>query len=147
MAERAESVEFWKGVVVGTLAGLVAAAYARGDLRRFLGFSGRTDMSPDEMLPFEPEHAFREHASVKLRREASENAGDPTRLAPALVSRFTPKAISIERPTGAPGLTAPAEILEVPGHPGRLIDHSDTAQRVESAARAHNLSSNSKLTE
>jgi len=142
MAERAESVEFWKGVVVGTLAGLVAAAYARGDLRRFLTFSGRVETS-DATLPFEPEPTFRENATVKLRREASENAGDPTRLAPALVTRFTPKAISIERPTGAPGLTAPAEILEVPGHPGQLIDHSDTAQPVESAARTHNLSSNS----
>lgn len=30
----AEHSDFWKGVVTGTLAGMVFAAYARGDLRR-----------------------------------------------------------------------------------------------------------------
>jgi len=39
MAEKAETVEFWKGVVIGTLVGLTAAAYARGEFRRLLSFA------------------------------------------------------------------------------------------------------------
>ncbi len=143
MAEHAETVEFWKGVIVGTLAGLVAAAYAKGDFSRLLSFNNSPEL-PLDPLPFEPEHAFREDAEVKLRREASENAGDPTRLAPALVSTFTPRTISIERSAGAPGSASTPEVLEVPGHPGQLIDHSDAAQRVQSAARTHDLSSSSR---
>jgi len=142
MAEHAETVEFWKGVIVGTLAGLVAAAYAKGDFRRLLSFNHGPEL-PLDPLPFEPEHAFREHAEVKLRREASENAGDPTRLSPALASSSRLRAISIERPAGAPCRAAAPEMLEVPGHPGRLIDHSDPAQRVHSTARTHDLSSSS----
>jgi hypothetical protein len=43
MAEHAETVEFWKGVVVGTFFGLLAAAYARGDFRRLLSISGSVE--------------------------------------------------------------------------------------------------------
>ena len=48
MAERAETIEFWKGVVVGTLAGLVAAAYARGDFSRMLSFASSSEPRPSE---------------------------------------------------------------------------------------------------
>jgi hypothetical protein len=40
MAERTDPVDFWKGFVVGTFFGLVAAAYARGDFSRLLSFAG-----------------------------------------------------------------------------------------------------------
>jgi len=46
MAERTETIEFWKGVVVGTLAGLVAAAYARGDFSRFFSFASSPGAQP-----------------------------------------------------------------------------------------------------
>jgi hypothetical protein len=137
MAEHVETIEFWKGVAVGTLVGLVAAAYARGDFSRFLSFA-----SIPEPQTFPSGDAFREHpGELKLRREASENAGDPTRLSPAVASTSTQQAISIERPTGAPGPKTAPEILEVPGHPGQVIDHSDAGQSVQSAARTYNPSS------
>ena len=53
MAERAETIEFWKGVVVGTLAGLVAAAYARGDFRRLFSFEPRPSESSSSVKPIE----------------------------------------------------------------------------------------------
>lgn len=142
MAENAETVEFWKGAVIGTLFGLVAAAYARGDFRRLFSMVPCADPLSAGPLPADPKAAFRNHsAEFKLRREASENAGDPTRLSSvALSGDLTPQAISIERAGGAPGPVSDPEILEVPGHPGQLIDHSDAAQRVRSAARTHTLS-------
>jgi hypothetical protein len=148
MAETAETVEFWKGAVIGTLVGLVAAAYARGDFRRLFSIAPCADPLPAEtLLTKNAKAAFRDHsAELKLRREASENAGDPTRLSPAALARdLRSQAISIERTGGAPGPASDPEILEVPGHPGQLIDHSDAAQRVRSAARTHNLSATSKF--
>ena len=141
MAEHAETAEFWKGAVVGTLFGLVAAAYARGDFRRLFSLVPCADPLSAGPLPTDPKAAFRNHsAELKLRREASENAGDPTRLSPvALAGDMSPQAISIERAGGAPGPASTPEILEVPGHPGRLIDHSDASQLVSSAARTHKL--------
>ena len=136
MTDHAETVEFWKGAVIGTLFGLVAAAYARGDFRRLLTVTP----SPDP-LAANLEPGFRGHArELNLRREASENAGDPTRLAPVvLASDRAPHAISIERAGGAPGPGSAPEILEVPGRHGQLIDHSDAAQSVRSAARTHKI--------
>ena len=141
MAEHAETVEFWKGAVVGTLFGLVAAAYARGDFRRLFSMVPCTEPQPASMPPVESQAAFRDHsAELKLRREASENAGDPTRLSSAaLGGDLAPQAISIERTGGAPGPASTPEVLEVPGRPGQLIDHSDASQLVSSAARTHKL--------
>jgi len=141
MAEHAETVEFWKGAVVGTLFGLVAAAYARGDFRRLFSMVPCIEPPAATIPPVNSKAAFRDHsAELKLRREASENAGDPTRLSPvALTGDMSPQAISIERAGGAPGPASTPEILEVPGHPGRLIDHSDASQLVSSAARTHTL--------
>ncbi len=146
MAEHAETVEFWKGAVIGTLFGLVAAAYARGDFRRLFSLAPCVGPQPAAIPPIDSKAAFRDHsAELKLRREASENAGDPTRLSPAalgpaaLADDLTKQAISIERSGGAPGPASAAEVLEVPGRPGQLIDHSDAAQRVRSAARTHPL--------
>lgn len=57
MAEKAESVEFWKGVVIGTLVGLTAAAYARGEFRRLFSFASTE----------EPEVAAAPHAPLSSR--------------------------------------------------------------------------------
>jgi hypothetical protein len=143
MAETAETVEFWKGAVIGTLFGLVAAAYARGDFRRLFSIAPCADPLPAGPPFLNAKAAFRDHsAELKLRREASENAGDPTRLSSAaLAGDLTSQAISIERTGGAPGPASDPEVLEVPGHPGQLINHSDAAQRVRSSARTHSLSS------
>lgn len=135
----ADRVEFWKGLFSGTLAGMLIAAYARGDFKRLLTFE-----SPGESLAFEPQVSFREHAQgLDLRREASESAGDPTRLSPDLAARSGIQSVPIGRPGGAPGGVAAHEVLEVPGHPGQPLDHSDSAQRVRSASRTHDFSSSS----
>jgi hypothetical protein len=136
MAEHAETVEFWKGIVIGTLFGLVAAAHARGDLRRLFTVAANGNSPTDS-----PKSGFRDHArELDLRREASENAGDPTRLSPVTpAGSESPRAISIERAGGAPGPSSVAEVLEVPGRPGQLIDHSDAAHAVRSAARTHKI--------
>ena len=122
----------------------MAAAYARGDFRRLFTMAPCAEPQLATIPPVNSKAAFRDHsAELKLRREASENAGDPTQLSSAalgpvaLADDLTPQAISIERPGGAPGPASAAELLEVPGHPGQLIDHSDAAQRVLSAARTH----------
>ena len=147
MAEHAETVEFWKGAVIGTLFGLVAAAYARGDFSRLFSLAPCVGPQPATMPPIDSKAAFRDHsAELKLRREASENAGDPTQLSPAALASDQPaQAISIERTGGAPGPASVTEVLEVPGRPGQLIDHSDAAQRVRSAARTHQLGSGQQL--
>ena len=132
----ADHVDYWKGLVSGTLVGMLIAAYARGDLKRLF-----TIESFGESLAFEPDISFRSHSEgLNLRREASDSAGDPTWLSPALATRTVPQSVSIERPGGAPGPAAAHEILEVPGHPGQPLDHSDSAQRVRSASRTHNFS-------
>jgi hypothetical protein len=139
MAENTDPVAFCKGFVMGGLVGLVAAAYARGEFRRSQPFA----LDGKQRTP-EPSHIFREHATeLDMRREASENAGDPTRLAPLVANgRATAidQAVTIERSSGNPGPTSRAELLEVPGQPGRTLDHSDAAQRVESALRTNKVS-------
>ncbi|MBV8113616.1 MAG: hypothetical protein JO300_02665 [Silvibacterium sp.] len=134
MAENTDPVAFCKGFVWGGLVGLVAAAYARGEFRRSepLARDGR------QQTP-EPSHTFRQHSTeLDMRREASENAGDPTRLAPSVATGRT--TVTIERSSGNPGPTSAAEILEVPGQHGRTLDHSDAAQRVASALRTPKVS-------
>jgi hypothetical protein len=123
-------------MVSGTLVGMVVAAYARGDFKRLFTFE-----SVGESLAFEPEASFRGYKEgLNLRREASEGAGDPTLLTPALTTRPARQSVSIERAGGAPGGIAAHEILEVPGHPGQPLDHSDSAQSVRSASRTHRFS-------
>ena len=137
MAEHGETVEFWKGVVVGTLFGLVAAAYARGDLRRLFTVAPSVDPMSANSEP-----GFRNHSrEISLRREASENAGDPTRLSPVVPTGEVVAQISIERRGGAPGPNSAPEMLEIPGRHGQIIDHSDAAQSVRSAARTHKVKS------
>jgi hypothetical protein len=46
VTENAEHVDFWRGVVVGTLFGLVAAAYARGDFKRLLSLAPIDEPQP-----------------------------------------------------------------------------------------------------
>ena len=136
MAEHAETVEFWKGIVIGTMFGLVAAAYARGDLRRLFTVAVNSNSPIDS-----PKTGFRDHApEIDLRRESAENAGDPTRLSPATPGIPAARPILMERLGGAPGPSSVPEVLEVPGHHGQLIDHSDAAQSVHSAARTHKIS-------
>ena len=91
MAEHVETVEFWKGAVIGTLFGLVAAAYARGDFSRLFSMAPCAEPQlatiPPVIPPMDSKAAFRDHsAELKLRREASENAGDPTQLSPAALA-------------------------------------------------------------
>jgi hypothetical protein len=119
MAEHAETVEFWKGAVVGTLFGLVAAAYARGDFRRLFSMVPCAEPQPAAIPPVDSKAAFRDHsAELKLRREDSENAGDPTQLSSAaLGSDLAPQAISIERTGGAPGPASTARSLKFPAAP------------------------------
>lgn len=141
MAEHTEHVDFWKGFAAGSLVGLVAAAYARGDFKRLLSFA-----PPCEPQAPESAHTFRQHSrDLKMRREASENAGDPTRLSPAVTdgqSAAESQPVTIQRPSGNPGPASAVEILEVPGQPGHPLDHSDSAQRVQSALRTHNVWAN-----
>jgi hypothetical protein len=145
MAENANNVDLWKGFMMGTLFGLVAAAYARGDFRRLFTLAPCAEPQPTGPQPTDLKPGFRDHShsdDLKLRREASENAGDPTWLSPvAPGGDMARQAISIERPGGAPGPASAPEVLEAPGHPGRLIDHSDAAQPVRSAARTYKLGS------
>jgi hypothetical protein len=136
MAEHTGQVDFWKGFAAGSLFGLIAAAYARGDFKRLLS------VVPESALPApEPVHTFREHArELEMRREASENAGDPSRLSPAIAAGSAP--VAFERSSGSPGPSSTPETLEVPGRPGRPIDHSDAARPVHSALRTQNVSVN-----
>ncbi|MFY9940333.1 MAG: hypothetical protein WAK33_25855 [Silvibacterium sp.] len=132
----AERVDFCKGLFTGTLVGIAVAAYARGDLKRLLSFE-----CSSEPRASEPEAYLHRHTErFNLRREASENAGDPTRLSPDLAARSGLQSVSIDRPGGAPGGTVAHEVLEVPGHPGQPLDHSDSSQAVRSASRTHNFS-------
>jgi hypothetical protein len=48
MAEHTDHVDFWRGFVVGSLVGLVAAAYARGDFRRMLSFASGLEPELEE---------------------------------------------------------------------------------------------------
>ncbi len=142
----AEHSDFWKGVVTGTLAGMVFAAYARGDFRRLFQLdTGRA--GTEAWWPLGgPTDSFRNHlpengSEPKMRRESSESAGDPTRLYPARATGGSGiHAVDIARPGGAPGRLDAAEVLEVPGHPGQLLDQSDAAQPVRAANRALNIS-------
>jgi hypothetical protein len=139
MAEQTDPVVFCKGFIMGSLVGLVAAAYARGEFRR------SQPLAPDgRQRTLEPSHTFRQHSTeLDMRREASENAGDPTRLAPSVANgraAAPDQVVTIERSSGNPGPASAAELLEVPGQHGRTLDHSDAAQRVESALRTHKVS-------
>ena len=138
MAEHTDPVVFWKGFVMGSLIGMIAAAYARADTK-----NGNGSAPAYKPGTSEPSHTFRQHSTeLDMRREASENAGDPTRLAPSITPRRATDQnglLTIERPSGNPGPTSAAEMLEVPGRPGRMLDHSDAAQRVESALRTHKV--------
>ena len=72
MAEETDPVDFWKGFAMGSLVGLIAAAYARGDFKRLLSFA------PCEAEIPEAAGAFREHdRTLTMRREAPENAAIP----------------------------------------------------------------------
>ena len=132
MPEQTDPVDFCKGFVIGSLVGLVVAAYTRGEFRRSRNFAPAC-----EPLTPESSHSFRERSTdLNMRREASENAGDPTRLSPSVtkgVEGAVAHRVTIERSSGNPGPNSIAEVLEVPGQPGRTLDHSDAAQPVRSA--------------
>jgi hypothetical protein len=144
MAEGIDIVVFCKGFVMGSLVGLVIASLARGESERSQAF----EFGSNEPIP-EPSHTFRQHSTeLDLRREASDNAGDPTRLTPSVTNGHSApegQAVTIERPSGNPGPASTAEILEVPGQHGRTLDHSDATQRVESALRTHKISASQDL--
>jgi hypothetical protein len=126
-----ERVDFWRGFVAGTLAGMAVAAFSQYDLWRKL-----TTPNAEPAQPIRGGD-FREYtASIPLRREAAESAGDPSRLAPARTSNSD---VPFVLPAGSPGHIAAAEVLESPGHPGQTINHSDPARPVTPAPRSLNL--------
>ena len=137
MAERSDIVFFCRGFIMGSLVGLVAAAYSysRGDSR------AQRLASDEERIP-EASHTFRQHSTdLDLRREASETAGDPTILTPSVATgRTVPPAITFERSSGNLGPASTGEVLEVPGQPGQTLDYSDAAQPVKSVLRTHRIS-------
>jgi hypothetical protein len=131
-----ENVDFWKGLVTGTLVGMVFASYAKWNFGRISDFYTKAEASP-----VAASDGFRENTGgLNLRRESSESSGDPRKLSPARSGGATLRAVGIERPGGAPGRMVAAEILEVPGHPGQTLDHSDPAQPVHASVRALDLS-------
>jgi hypothetical protein len=142
MDERTDLAVFCKGFIIGSLVGLVVAAYARAGSERSQAFGPDSNEPINERIP-EPSHTFRQHSTeLDMRREAPENAGDPTRLAPSVTAGHNgaeDQAVTIERSSGNPGPSSTAELLEVPGQPGRLLDHSDAAQSVGSALRTHKI--------
>ena len=130
-----ERVDFWRGFIAGTLAGMAVAAFSQYDLWRKLttplGAPAKERSTSD----------FREHdAGISLHRETSESAGDPARLTPA---RATNSSMRFVRPGGAPGPVDAREVLDAPGRPGQSIDHSDPARPVKPASRSLNLTGTS----
>lgn len=126
-----DRVDFWRGFVAGTLAGMAVAAFSQYDLWRKLTTPTAT---PAKLIRGGD---FREYTeSIPLRREAAESAGDPSRLASA---RTSSPDMPFVLPGGAPGRSAAAEVLESPGHPGEIIDHSNPARPVTPAPRSINL--------
>jgi hypothetical protein len=126
-----ERVDFWRGFVAGTLAGMAVAAFSQYDLWRKL--TTPLAAPAKERL----RNDFREHApEIAMHRETSESAGDPSRLTPA---RATNSVMPFVRPGGAPGPVDEPEVLDAPGRPGQSIDHSDPARSVTAASRSLNL--------
>ena len=120
---------FGAGFGAGALTALIVAAAVR---------RGNTH-APDYSTPKDPASFFRHNPErLHLRRESSESAGDPARLA----SARTGAVAGFERQGGAPGGSTAAETLETPGRPGQQIDHSDASQPVKPATRALDLTGN-----
>lgn len=104
---------FWTGALCGAAIAYLAERFVgarRGKKRRFGVIRGKAPV-------------FR----IPLKRD--EGAGDPAALSPV----WSPSRPVFERRGGAPGGTAAVEVQEVPGHPGRQLDHSNAAQQVRSA--------------
>ena len=72
---------------------------------------------------------------VRIPLKRDDSGGDPA----GLTSHRGLTRAGFERRGGAPGGGTAAESVEVPGHPGERLDHSDPAQRVRSATRTQDL--------
>lgn len=130
-----DRLEFWKGVTVGMLAGVAAAALAR--------FASPPPISPDgrgEIL--KPTLRSRDTPvridtlEFRSRRDQPESAGDPAKLAPF---RTHDASTQFERQGGSPGGATDPERLETPGRPGQQIDHSDPSAPVRISPRTLDL--------
>jgi len=119
MAERAD---FWKGMLTGTVAGLVIAAYAQWDLkwgkatgqeldmaaRRLDAHRDLTDRVEDDGYPrrqntfaggrLAASSPISSAEDLHLKRDDAEHAGDPSRLTPA---HTTIAEMAFQRPGGA----------------------------------------------
>jgi hypothetical protein len=131
----ADKFEFWKGVTVGLIAGMVAAAFARSASQPLTAADGRGELikppSPPRDIP-----PRKEPLEFRLKQDDPESAGDPAQLSPdGIQGRFT----EFDRPGGAPGNRADAERIEVPGRPGEAMQHAEVSAPVELASRSLNL--------
>jgi hypothetical protein len=130
-----DKLEFWKGVTVGLLAGMVAAAFARTATKSLPAGDGRGELikppPPAKEIP-----PRKEPLEFRLKRDDPENAGDPAQLSPdGVQGRFA----EFERTGGEPGGGAHAERIEVPSRPGEEMQHADISASVEVASRSLNL--------
>ena len=123
-----ENEFFWKGIAAGFLAGIGVAAVLRytpfekllsGTVEGKLEQVPAVPMALEESVP-----PLLETPAFSSRRDHAESAGDPRNLA----SDRTGAAAEFVRRGGAPGGRTDAEALEVPGHPGELVDHIDLSQ-------------------
>jgi hypothetical protein len=129
-----ERFEFWKGVTVGMLAGMVAAALARCASNPQLAADGRGEVLKPSPRPAE-NPPRKDALELHLKRDDPESAGDPSLLSPeGAQSRFA----AFERAGGAPGGAAEPEPIEVPGRPGERVDSAASAP-LRIAPRSVNL--------
>jgi hypothetical protein len=129
-----ERLKFWKGVTVGLLAGMAAAALARFSSPQ-LAPDGRGELlkrpTPSSDFPVR-----KDPLELRLRRDQPESAGDPAMLSPGTAKT---SHTAFERQGGAPGGIDDPERLDVPGQPGRQIDHSSPSTPVKLSSRSLNL--------
>ena len=131
-----DKLGFWKGVTVGLLAGMVAAAFARSASQPLSAADGRGELikppSPPREIP-----PRKEPLEFRLNRDDSENAGDPARLSPEGVQG---RSVEFERTGDAPESGADVVRIEVPGRPRDEMQHAEVSAPLEVASRSLNLS-------
>lgn len=110
----AQRQDFWIGLVTGAAIGATLAGWLRSAAgERFLSKASTwmTELFSGSQTPV---------ARLSLRRDASENSGDPARL----ISERGRGRPRFTRTGGAPGGRDSAEVLEIPGRPGQLQNDS-----------------------
>jgi hypothetical protein len=119
--------DFWKGLVAGAGIGAALAVWLRGAIaERSLPKSS----APISNLFASPRP--KAAPNLQLRRDASENAGDPARL----ISTRGGSEATFTRRGGAPGGRDRSESLEIPGRPGQTIQNEDRSEPIHPSRRA-----------